>query len=144
MGLNFCVYGCEAEAFDPYELAACAVGLNSDFEYFREMINKNLDAKDYPTLMQHADWDDEWSLDEVEKVESELTAIAEKFKQLPAHEPTNAFEYAVEYRVGATSLYDCFHVVSGENLFEALLNLCSIARKYHQPITLQSTTDYGP
>ena len=40
-----------------------------------------------------------------------------------------------EYRAGAKSLYDCFHEVNGQNLFEALLDLCAVAREHGRPIT---------
>jgi hypothetical protein len=57
------------------------------------------------------------------------------FKKLPPQEPQGAFEHTAEYRTGAKSLYDCFHNVNGENLFEALLELCAVAREHKQPIT---------
>jgi hypothetical protein len=38
---------------------------------------------------------------------------------------------------GADSLYDCFHNVDGENLFEALLELCKVAKEHGRPITFE-------
>ena len=44
-------------------------------------------------------------------------------------------ETTAEYRVSAKSLYDCFHDVNGENLFEAILALCAVARDNERLIT---------
>lgn len=68
-------------------------------------------------------------------LEQELRQIGQAFKQLSPEEPQNAFEHTAEYRVGAKSLYECFHNVNGENLFEAILGLCAIARQHKRPIT---------
>ena len=40
-----------------------------------------------------------------------------------------------EYREDANSLFDCFHNVNGENLFEGILSLCAAAREHGRPIT---------
>jgi hypothetical protein len=68
-------------------------------------------------------------------LEQELREIGERFKRLPSEEPAGAFEHTAEYREGAACLYDCFHNVDGENLFESLLSLCSDAREHQRPIT---------
>ncbi len=85
--------------------------------------------------MEHSDCDGEWTLSEIPLLEKELREIGAAFQKLPREEPINAYEHTAEYRIGAESLYDCFHNVSGENLFEALLELCSVARQNKQPIT---------
>jgi hypothetical protein len=120
---------------DPEELAECDVGHYSDFGCFRDTIAAKLDAQRYPTLMQHSDCDGEWTLAQISALERELKEIGDRFKQLPPQQPKAAFEHTAEYRRDAKSLYDCFHNVSGDNLFEALLTLCTVAREHGRPIT---------
>jgi hypothetical protein len=120
---------------DPEEIAECDVGHYSDFGCFRDTIAEHLDARQYPVLMEHSDCDGEWTLAETSKLEKELIEISTAFKKLPPQEPEGAFEHTAEYRAGAKSLYDCFHNVSGENLFEAILELCRVARQHKLPIT---------
>src|SRR5262245_41872611 len=124
MGLCLHVFAADFdEAEDPEELAECDVGHYSDFGCFRDTIAAHLDAKRFPILMEHSDSDGEWTLAQIPGLERELKEIGERFRQLPPAEPKGAFEHTAEYRQGASSLYDCFHNVSGENLFEALLAL---------------------
>jgi hypothetical protein len=118
----------------PVELAECDVGAYSDFGAFRRLIEKHLDASYFPLLMDHSDCDGEWSLQEVRPVARELIFIAKAFKKLPPEEPVGGLEHAAKYRGDAKSLYDCVHVVGGENLFEALLGLCAKARAFKRPI----------
>ncbi len=120
---------------DAEEIAECDVGHYSDFGCFRDTIAAYLDASRHPVLMEHSDCDGEWTLAEIPTLERELAEIATAFKKLRPEEPVGAFEHTAEYRVGAKSLYDCFHNVSGENLFEALLELCRVARQHKLPIT---------
>jgi hypothetical protein len=120
---------------DPEEIAECDVGHYSDFGCFRDTIAKHLKASRYPVFMEHSDCDGEWISAEIPTLERELGEIAATFKKLPPEEPVDAFEHTAEYRVGAKSLYDCFHDVNGENLFEALLELCRVARQHKLPIT---------
>jgi hypothetical protein len=117
------------------EVAECDVGHYSDFGCFRDAIACHLAARRYPTLMDHSDCDGEWALDEVPRLERELREIKAGFQRLPPDEPRGAFEHTAEHRVGARSLYDCFHEVNGQNLFEALLDLCAAAREHGRPIT---------
>src|SRR5215208_254805 len=135
MGLCLYVFDRDAGDDDPEELAECDVGHYSDFGYFRDTVGRHLDADRFPTLMEHSDCDGEWSLAEIPALEKELREIAARFKKLPLEEPVNAFEHTAEYRAGAESLYDCFHDVNGENLFEALLALCGAAKQHGRPIT---------
>jgi hypothetical protein len=120
---------------EPEEIAECNVGHYSDFGYFRDAIAQHLDSGQYPTLMEHSDCDGEWTLAEIPALEKELREIGRAFQKLPPEEPRGAFEHTTEYRAGAKSLYDCFHNVDGENLFEALLELCATARQHKRPIT---------
>jgi len=136
MGLCLHVFGpSPGDDEDPDEIAEFDVGHYSDFGCFRDTIARHLDADRYPTLMEHSDCDGEWTLAEIPALERELHEIAAKFKKLPPEGPANAFEHTSEYRVGAKSLYDCFHNVNGDNLFEALLELCSVAKQHKRPIT---------
>ena len=120
---------------EPEEIAECDVGHYSDFGCFRHTIARHVPTDSCPTLMMHSDCDGEWTLAEIPQLERELAKIAETFRSLPPEEPQNAFEHTAEYRVNARSLYDCFHNVDGENLIEAILELCNVARKYSRPIT---------
>jgi hypothetical protein len=136
MGLCLYVFGSDAGGYEePEEIAECDVGHYSDFGCFRDTIARHLVASRYPTLMDHSDCDGEWTLAEIPSLERELREIGAAFRGIPPEEPANAFEHTAEYRVGARSLYDCFHDVNGENLFEAILGLCAIARKHDRPIT---------
>ena len=136
MGLCLYVLGSDVGGDDePEEIAECDVGHYSDFGCFRDTIERHLDASRYPVLMEHSDCDGEWTLAELPILERELQEIGTAFRKLPPEEPVGAFEHTAEYRVGAASLYDCFHNVDGENLFEAILNLCVVAREHSRPIT---------
>ncbi len=136
MGLCLHVFGPDTgDEEEPQEIAECDVGHYSDFACFRNTVIRHLDSRKYPILIEHSDCDGEWTLAEVPALERELREIGGAFKKLPPEEPRDAFEHTAEYRAGAKSLYDCFHNVSGENLFEALLRLCTIGRKHQRPIT---------
>lgn len=136
MGLCLYVLGSDpGEAQEPEEIAECNVGHYSDFACFRNTIARYLDATRYPTLMDHSDCDGEWALAEIPALERELREIGDAFRGLPPEEPFGAFEHTAEHRDAAESLYDCFHDVDGENLFEVLLDLCAVARSHSRPIT---------
>jgi len=119
------------------EVNGWVFGHYSDFGCFRDVISAKLRADDYPTLMQHSDCDGEWSPQELHRLRSELQTIAERFRRLPAEQPSGAFEHTVEYRRGAKSLYDCFHNVDGENVFEALIALCEEGIERDRPVLFQ-------
>ena len=137
MGLCLYVLGSDvSEDQEPEEIAECDVGHYSDFGCFRDTIARHLDASRYPTLMEHSDCDGEWTLAEIPALERELREIGTAFQRLPPEEPAGAFDHTAEYRQGAGSLYDCFHNVDGENLFDALLELCAVAKEHGRPITL--------
>ena len=87
--------------------------------------------------MQQSDCDGEWSVDDLPRLKGELDQIAERFKSLPPEEPENAFEHVADCRKGASSLYDCFHNVDEENLFEALQWLCSEGIKLKRAVSFQ-------
>jgi hypothetical protein len=134
MGLCLCVFGSE-DSYESEEAAECDVGHYSDFGCFRDSVARYLGADNYPTLMHHSDCDGEWTLAEISVLEQELHEIGGAFMKLPPEEPIGGFEHTAEHRAGANSLYDCFHNVNGENLFESVLKLCAIARKCMEPIT---------
>ena len=136
MGLCLIVFESDPDdGEEPIEIAECDVGHYSDFGCFRDTIARHLDAGHFPILMEHSDCDGEWSLDEIPDLERELRTIAGEFQERPPEEPVGAFEHCAEYRVGAGSLYACFHDVDGVNLFEAILDLCAVAREQGRPIT---------
>lgn len=133
MGLYLCIFTEDQED----ELGACDVGHYSDFGCFRDTIARHMRAADFPVLMTHSDCDGEWAVEELQPLWSELERIAARFRELPPEEPRSAFEHTAEYRAGATSLYDCFHEVNGENLFVALIALCELGIRARRPISFQ-------
>ena len=135
MGLCLHLFGPDVGEEEPEEIAECDVGHYSDFECFRDTIARQLDARQFPTLMDHSDCEGDWTSIEIPVLERELREIGAAFKKLSPQEPRGAFEHTAEYREGASSLYDCFHNVDGENLFEAILDLCALARQHKRPIT---------
>jgi hypothetical protein len=135
MGLCLYVLGPITDDEEPEEIAECDVGHYSDFGYLRDTIERHLGSDRYPTLMEHSDCDGEWTVAEIPRLEKELRKIANHFKTLPPEKPVNASEHRSGKRARATSLYDCFYNVNGENLFKALLELCQIARRHKRPIT---------
>jgi Immunity protein 70 len=136
MGLCLCVFQpADGEDDEPEELAACDVGHYSDFGCFRDTIARHLGASRFPTLMEHSDCDGEWTVEDIPKLQKELREIAAAFEKLPPETPANAFEHTAEYRAGAQSLYECFHDVNGDNLFESMLGLCQVALENELPIT---------
>lgn len=120
---------------EPEEVGECDIGPYSAFGVFRDTIARHLIPEGYPVLLNHSDCDGEWSLTDIQELEEELRDIAAEFKKLPPEPVGPAFDHTAKYRIQAKSLYDCFHNVSGENLFEALLNLCATATRYKRPIT---------
>jgi hypothetical protein len=131
MSLYLCIFDGDQE------VAGWVFGHYSDFSYFRRLIAGMLGREDFPTLMEHSDCDGEWSPKDLGRLRSELEAIAERFKTLPAEEPSRAFEHTAEFRRGAKSLYECFHNVDGENVFEALIALCDEGTKRNKPVLFQ-------
>lgn len=131
MSLYFCIFDGETE------VTGWVFGHYSDFGYLRDVIAAKLGADHYPTLMQHSDCDGEWSPQELHKLRSELRAIGEQFRRLPVEQPSGAFEHTAAYRGHAQNLYDCFHNVDGENVFEALVALCDEGIRRGRPILFQ-------
>jgi hypothetical protein len=132
MGLYLCIF-----TEDEDEIGSCDVGHYSDFGCFRDTIARHMKMTDFPVLMTHSDCDGEWSVEQLPTLVRELEAIATRFRTLPPEEPKGAFEHTAEYRANATSLYDCFHEVNGQNLFEALILLCKQGINSQRPITFQ-------
>jgi hypothetical protein len=133
MGLYLCIFTENQED----ELGVCDVGHYSDFGCFRDTIARHMRAEDFPVLMTHADCDGEWTAEQLPALLRELETIAARFRSLPSEELEGAFDHAAEYRAGAKSLYDCFHEVNGENLFEALISLCRQGISLQRPISFQ-------
>jgi hypothetical protein len=133
MGLYLCIFD---EAHDD-EIGACEVGHYSDFNCFRETIARHTRPSDFPVLMNHSDCDGEWTIEQLPVLQRELETIAARFQSLPPEELHGAFEHTAEYRTGARTLYDCFHDVNGDNLFESLIALCKLGINSRRPITFQ-------
>jgi hypothetical protein len=119
------------------QITGWVLGHYSDFGCFRDTVTRVAGAMCFPLLMSHSDCDGEWSPADAPGLIDELLAIAGIFRGLPPEEPTGAFEHATERRAGAASLYDCFHNVDGENLFEALVALCRESIRLRRPILFQ-------
>jgi len=119
------------------EITGWVFGRYSDLGCFRDTIAEVLKQDDYPILMQHSDSDGEWTPAELPGLRRELVAIGEHFKQLPPRSFQSAFEHTAEYRDKVGSLYDCFHNVDGENVFEALIALCDEGIRRLRPISFQ-------
>jgi len=133
MSLYLCIFTEDGDD----EIGGWQFGAYSDFGYFRDTIAKHLRAADFPTLMAHSDCDGEWSVGELPALRRELQSIATVFRSLPAEQPRGAFEHTAEYRATAQTLYDCFHNVDGENVFEALDRLCVEGIQAGRPISFQ-------
>ncbi len=131
MSLYLCIFDGDEE------VTGWVFGQYSDFGYFRDVVAAKLRTDDYPILMRHADSDGEWSPQELRKLSSELQVIAERFRGLPAEHPRGAFEHAAEFQKGAKNLYECFHNVDGENVFEALIHLCEEGINRDRPVLFQ-------
>lgn len=119
------------------EITGWVFGHYSDFGYFRDVIAARLEAGDFPTLMTHSDCDGEWTVEALPRLRQELQHIGERFRQMPPEQPQGAFEHTADYRRAARSLYDCFHNVDGENVFEALIALCDEGIQRQRPILFQ-------
>lgn len=119
------------------EITGWVFGHYSDFGHFRDVIAAKLGAGDFPTLMTHSDCDGEWTVEELPRLRQELQHIGEHFRRLPPEQPQGAFEHTADYRRAARSLYECFHNVDGENVFEALIALCDEGIRRKRPILLQ-------
>jgi hypothetical protein len=134
VSLYLCIF---SEGDDDDEIAGWQLGHYSDFGCFRDTISQHLGATGFPILMEHSDCDGEWSVAELPGLIVELETIGAKFRTLPPEEPRAAFEHTAEYREGARSLYECFHNVDGENLFDALITLAREGIRAKRPISFQ-------
>ncbi len=119
------------------EITGWVFGHYSDFGFFRDKIGENLSAKKFPILMNHSDCEGEWPASDLSKLKKELQIIADQFKKLPPESPKNAFEHTAEFRTSASNLYECFHNVDGENIFEAMMTLCDEGIRLGKPILFQ-------
>jgi hypothetical protein len=122
---------------DEHEITACHIGHYSDFGCFRDTVRAVADEQDYPILMTHSDCDGEWRVDELSRLKAELKSLARLFQALPPEKPKGGFEHTADYRRNAKTLFDWFHTVDGQNLFESLIDLCETALKEQRPILFQ-------
>lgn len=119
------------------DIAGWVFGHYRDFGCFRDTIAAKLTATEYPILMTHSDCDGDWPVSQLPGLRRELESIAAAFRRLPPEEPREGFEHTAANRQGARSLYDCFHNVDGENIFEALIALCDEGIERRKPIVFQ-------
>jgi hypothetical protein len=119
------------------EINGWVFGHYSDFGFFRDKIKQKLSEKYFPILMTHSDCNGEWSASELPKLKMELQLIADRFKALPPESPQKAFEHTIDFCKNASTLYDCFHNIDGENVFEALIALCDEGVRLNKPILFQ-------
>jgi len=131
MSLYLTIFDCEEE------VTGWVFGCYSDFAYFRDIITAKLRADDYPTLMTHSDCDGEWTSQQLPRLRRELQLIGDRFRQLPPEQPQGAFDHTVDFRRDARTLYDCFHNVDGENIFDALIALCNEGIRRDRPVLFQ-------
>jgi len=159
VSLYLCIISEDEDENGDNEIAGWQLGRYSDFGCFRDTISRHLGATDFPILMEHSDCDGEWSVAELQGLIVELETIGARFRTLPPEAPKAtfehtteyrdagrilelerigpkaAFEHTVEYRDGAISLYECFHNVDGENLFDALITLAREGIRAKRPIS---------
>jgi hypothetical protein len=119
------------------EITGWVFGHYSDFGFFQDKIKEQIPANKIPILMTHSDCDGEWPTSDLPKLKDELQLIASRFKKLPPESPQEFFEHTIEFRKIASTLYDCFHNVDGENVFEALIALCDEGIRLNKPILFQ-------
>lgn len=137
MGLYLCIFDGDAE------LDGVEVGSYADFSAFRSAVATHLEGgaegSKYPTLMLHSDCDGQWSPQEAALLQSELTAITEKFMQLPP-EPLGEGsrpDVAKMYGLRPSNLYGCFFDVDGEPLLDRLMGLVQLSIERSLPILFQ-------
>jgi len=106
------------------EVAGWCFGHYSDFGCFRDVVASVADQARYPVLMGSSDCDSHWSPQQQRDLIDELAELAEIFRSHPPRPLKEAFEHTEDLRSNAKTLYDCFHNVDGENVFEALTALC--------------------
>lgn len=125
------------------ELDGVEVGSYADFGSFRSAVATHLEGgaagSRYPTLMLHSDCDGQWSSDEAASLTAELTAITERFMQLPAEPLGEGWKPEVAKSLGLrpTNLYDCFFDVDGEPLLDRFMSLAQLSVERELPILFQ-------
>ncbi|MBP1859709.1 Imm70 family immunity protein [Rhizobium herbae] len=125
------------------ELDGVEVGAYSDFAVFRDavvnLVEAGLAGSRCPTLINHSDCDGQWTPNEAIRLEIELLAISERFRQLPAQPLDGEWKPKIAKMFGLmpANLYDCFFDVDGEPLLERLLALTKLSEKRNLPIVFQ-------
>jgi hypothetical protein len=137
MSLYLCIFD------DDEELGGVDVGAYSDFGNFRKTIADVLEngqaGSRFPLLMLHPDCDGEWSVNDCQKLESELKTISAELKKQPPREFFSGWQKnaAKQFSLHPMNLYDCFIDVDGEPLLERLLDLVLLAESRGLPIIFQ-------
>ncbi len=119
------------------EVYGWVLGHYSDFGCFRDTVRRFFTPDQLPLLLGHSDCDGEWEPSVLPSLRQELLRLAARFRELPPEVPDRAFEHTTECRQNASFLYDCFHNVDGENLIEALIDLCDRASALNLSISFQ-------
>ncbi|MBN4072080.1 hypothetical protein JYT83_01530 [bacterium AH-315-F18] len=132
MSLYLTVFNTAGEEIDGW-----VFGRYSDFSCLIGIIANNVDAKVFPILMTHSDCDGEWSSNELSGLRAELRQIKGELLKIEPRDLGDAFIHTAEYRTNAKSLADCFHNVDGENIFDALTQLCEVAETHKCSILFQ-------
>jgi hypothetical protein len=121
------------------EMAGWVFGHYDDFDCFLNCIRDRIPGaiERFPVFMQHSDCDGEWSVNYLTELVCELDEIAAVFERLPPAHPKGASAYMEKFRRDAKNLYECFHNVDGEYLFDALRDLARLALSKGLPILFQ-------
>ncbi len=136
MGLYLCVFD------DGDEIDGVEVGSYATLRFFAAVSLSFLKGelgRKFPTLILHSDCDGEWSTVECEQLRSELEAISESFRKLPAVQFRADWQKQVADLLGLkpTCLYESFIDVDGEPILERLSRLCEVAIQNNQSIVFQ-------
>ena len=137
MGLYLCIFDGDDE------LDGVEVGSYTDFGAFRTAVETHVEGgvegSLCPILMLHSDCDGDWSPEEAALLQTELTAITERFMQLPAESLEGDWKPGIARSVGLhpANLYDCYFDVDGEPLLDRLIGLAQLSVERNLPILFQ-------
>jgi len=137
MGLYLCIFENEED------VDGVDVGSYGDYNHLRNTIVQVFEGGEAgsrcPVLTLHSDCDGTWTPEECMRLEKEVLAVIDVFKQRPAipfHSPWQA-EVAKGIGLRPANLYESFIDVDGEPLLDRLLKLTRAAQHRNAPITFQ-------
>lgn len=139
MGLYLCVFADEASDDD---LDGVEIGGYDDFHTFRQLVAAHVEDDEWgsrcPALMNHADSDGAWTVQDCVALRAELDLIDAVLRTLPPLAyAAGTWQASVARDIGLTpsdaaqSLID----VDGEPLIERLKDLADLAVSRNRPIT---------